>query len=47
MPWRYKDGTIKKVGRQWQDEDGIKHPWCWDRWDDEAKASHNLTWEDE
>ena len=40
MPWRYKidayhnPGRIIKEGKQWQDDEGVQHPWCWARWDD-------------
>jgi len=28
--------------------EGVKHPWCWARWDDEYKGSKGLVWyEDE
>ena len=47
MPWKYKDGTIKRIGRSWKDEDGTVHPYNWDIWSDEDKAAHDLAWEDE
>ena len=50
MPWRYKTdayhnpGRIIKEGREWQDDEGVQHPWCWARWDDEYKATMGLRW---
>ena len=50
MPWRYKTdayhnpGRIIREGREWQDDEGVQHPWCWARWDDEYKGSKGLVW---
>ena len=44
MPWRYNKTRIIKEGKPWQDDEGIKHPWCWGRWDDEYKGSKGLVW---
>ena len=50
MPWRYKTdayhnpGRIIREGREWQDDEGVQHPWCWARWDDEYKATMGLRW---
>ena len=50
MPWRYKTdayhnpGRKIKEGKEWQDDEGVQHPWCWARWDDEYKATMGLRW---
>jgi len=29
--WKYKNKIIR-VGKSWVDDEGIKHPWNWMRW---------------
>ena len=45
MAWKYKDGTIKKIGKAWTDETGRNHGWNWGNWSEERKIAHGLTWE--
>ena len=44
MAWKYNDRVIR-VGRSWQDDDGITHPTNWANWSDEEKAAAGLVWE--
>tara|TARA_B100000767_G_C19287722_1_gene338074 strand:- start:114 stop:461 length:348 start_codon:yes stop_codon:yes gene_type:complete len=44
MPWKYNGERFIKEGNQWQDDEGVQHPWCWDRWDDGYKGSMGLVW---
>lgn len=44
MAWKYNDRVIR-VGRSWQDDDGITHPTNWANWSDEEKAAAGLIWE--
>ena len=44
MPWKYNGERFIKDGNQWQDDEGVQHPWCWSRWDDEYKKSMGLVW---
>ena len=44
MPWKYNGTKVIKEGKQWQDDEGVQHPWCWARWDDEYKATMGLRW---
>jgi hypothetical protein len=46
MAWKYNDRVIR-VGRSWQDDDGITHPTNWAVWSDEDKAAAGLVWEDD
>jgi len=47
MPWKYNSSRIIKEGKQWQDDEGVQHPWCWSRWDDEYKADMGLVWHED
>lgn len=44
MPWIYKDGTVKKPGKAWRDEDGNFYPYFWEKMFGENKAAYGLIW---
>ena len=46
MAYKYS-GRIIRAGKAWTDNDGIQHPANWMVWDDAAKASKGLVWEDD
>ena len=46
MAYKYS-GRIVRAGKAWTDNDGIQHPANWMVWDDAAKASKGLVWEDD
>ena len=46
MPWIYKAKRVIKEGKEWQDDEGVQHPWCWARWDEEYKRAMHLHWDD-
>jgi len=43
MAWKYKNRIIR-IGRSWQDDNGIKHPYNWAIWSDEDKKKAGLVW---
>jgi hypothetical protein len=46
MAYKYS-GRIIRAGKGWTDNDSIRHPSSWMRWDDATKAAKGLVWEDD
>ncbi len=47
MAWKYKGRQIK-VGKNWTDDNGYKHPYNWEvSWSIEEKKQWGLIWEEE
>jgi len=44
--WLYQ-GRVIRQGRNWVDNDGVKHPSNWNNWSADEKAARGLVWEDD
>ena len=46
MAWKYNN-TVIRMGRSWQDSNGVKHPTNWGSWSEADKLAAGLVWEDD
>jgi len=46
MAWKYNNKIIR-MGRSWQDSNGITHPTNWGSWSEADKLAAGLVWEDD
>ena len=46
MAWKYNNRVIR-MGRSWQDNNGVKHPTNWGSWSEADKLAAGLVWEDD